>query len=243
MKRLIFTFAVLLAVAWDPVAAQQTKPRLSGVQRQLTGKVYSLSPIGEKKSEPKLIVSMEQTGKSDDTNDLGLFYLDLPPAYKSGEPVNLSIKKEGWRLPADGKVRIPYDLREIVEVELVPASPREFWTDARVENLIKSVAEKSAQQAAATDHPKKIDFGRHIKDWAVQYGFSVEQAEEEIARWRAEIEAKSNDYNNLGLVAFVKNDLGEAAKNFAAAFAQDSTQLEAWPKTHTYRSLILNEPF
>ncbi|MDZ7369071.1 MAG: hypothetical protein ONB43_24935 [candidate division KSB1 bacterium] len=233
MRQRFFSPALLLALMWSLAYPQQTIPRQSGVpaQRQLTGKVYSLSPTGEKKPEPNLIVIMEQTGKGDDTNDLGIFHLDLPPAFKSGESVNLSIKKEGWRLPADGKVRIPYDLREIVEVEIVPTSAAAFFTDARFVNFIKEVAEKSTRQAPAQGgETEKVDFGRYIKEWAVQYGFSAQQAKEEIDKWIAEIEAKSNDLNRLGLAAFAKKNFGEAAKNFEAAFAQDSTQLASAKK-------------
>lgn len=153
MRQRFFSPALLLALMWSLAYPQQTIPRQSGVpaQRQLTGKVYSLSPTGEKKPEPNLIVIMEQTGKGDDTNDLGIFHLDLPPAFKSGESVNLSIKKEGWRLPADGKVRIPYDLREIVEVEIVPTSAAAFFTDAPLSTSSK----KSRKNPPGKRPPKK----------------------------------------------------------------------------------------
>ncbi|RPI00186.1 MAG: hypothetical protein EHM72_09940 [Calditrichaeota bacterium] len=193
---------------------------------QIIGKVYSLSNTGEKKPESKLVVSMDQTGNSDDTNDQGIFYLDLPTGYRAGESVNLSISKKGWRLVADGRVRIPYDLREIIEIELIPVNQQEFWTEVRVANLIKTVADKSTQQEPLKSDSVQVDLSRYIKDWAVQYGFSAQQAKEEIDKWAAEIEAQSDNDQGLGLAAFAKKNFGQAAHYFETALQAKTAQME-----------------
>lgn len=211
---------IALALALGGSAAFAQAPRL------LKGKVYSLSASGEKVAEKKITVTFELTGNSDDTNDLGIFMLPLPPAYRASEPVKLAINKPGWRIPNDGNVRVPFDLeKDLAKVELVPSKPEEFWSEARVEDLIKTVAEKSVQQAPAKGEEEKIDFSRYIKDWAEKYGYSAQQAKEEIDKWIAEVEAAPNNDKQLGLAEFAKKNFGEAARHFEASATQKAALL------------------
>ena len=234
MKRLPFALVLLIvhaAVFAQPKPGPGTRPKSAA--RMLQVEVFHFGENGARKAEAGLFVTLKQNGASKQTNDLGQCRLELPEGYAAGEMVTLVIDKTDWRIryPLDGEARIPLDLKkEVVEVELLPIGSKLFWTNDRIEKFVRDLAAKSTQQAPAPNAEEKPDFVRFIKDWAVQYGFSAEQAKAEMDKWIAEIEAKSNDLNRLGLAAFAKKNFAEAAKNFEAAFAQDSTQLAAAKK-------------
>ncbi len=206
----------LLLLAWCAAAGAQAK-------RELRGKVFSLGENGEDIPE-KVLVTLEETGGSDDTNDLGIFFIALPAHLKAGHEVTLIVNKPGWRV-RDKKTPIPSDLNKTVEVELLPNDSKLFWTHGRIERFIRETAEKAKQQVNPAGQPEKIDFSRYLKDWAVQYGFSAPQAKEEIDKWIAEIEQKQDNFYQLGLAAFAKNNFGEAGKLFQESADAKASQL------------------
>jgi len=83
-------------------------------------------------------------------------------------------------------------------------------TDDRIEKFIADTAARAKEQISDEKEKQLPDFGRYIKEWATQYGFSVEEAQAEIERWVSEVQQKQDDFYKLGLAAF-------AEKNFARA--------------------------
>ena len=182
----------------------------------------------EKIPEVNITVALE-TGNTGNTNSLGVFRIFLKDIFKSGEKVTLVIDKPGWRIryPLEGEARIPADLdKEFVEVQLLPVGSKLFWTHDRIEKLVSDMAEKSKQQVTPEGRPETIDFSRYIKDWSVKYGFSAQQAKEEIDKWIAEIEATQNDLYKLGLAAFAKKNFGEASQLFNESAEYNAKKLE-----------------
>jgi tetratricopeptide (TPR) repeat protein len=116
--------------------------------------------------------------------------------------------------------------KELVEVQLLPVGSKLFWTHDRIEKLISDMAEKSKQQVTPEGRLETIDFSRYINDWSVKYGFSAQQAKEEIDKWIAEIEAIQNDLHKLGLAAFAKKNFGEASKLFNESAEHNAKKLE-----------------
>jgi tetratricopeptide (TPR) repeat protein len=112
------------------------------------------------------------------------------------------------------------------QVQLLPVRSKLFWTHDRIEKFISDMAEKSKQQVTPEGRPETIDFSRYIKDWSVKYGFSAQQAKEEIDKWIAEIEATQNDLYKLGLAAFAKKNFGEASKLFNESAEYNAKKLE-----------------
>jgi hypothetical protein len=156
---------------------------LSAQERWLRGKVVSIDEHEQRKPEVNITVTMLETGDADNTNSLGLFRIFLKNIFKPGEKVTLVIDKPDWRIryPLDGEARIPAELaKEFVEVQLLPVGSKLFWTHDRIEKFISDIAEKSKQQVTPEGRPETIDFGRYIKEWAVKYGFSAQQAKGEI---------------------------------------------------------------
>src|SRR5262249_53179921 len=190
------------------------------------GKVVHLGEHEEKVPEVNLTVTIEENGNSDTTTSQGMFRIVLPDIFKPGDKVTLRVDKDGWRiyLPVEGEIRIPADLRkEVVEVQLLPVGSKLFLSHNHLEKLFQDLAEKSKQQLTPDNKP--VDFSRAIKDWAVKYGFSAQQAKEEIDKWIAEVKANEDDPYKLGLAAFAEKNFRKASQLFNESAEQKTKQL------------------
>ncbi|MBX3334367.1 MAG: hypothetical protein KF876_09595 [Nitrospira sp.] len=184
--------------------------------RFLQGRVLLVGEHDELKPLAGQDVVLIESGDSARTKEGGRFRLFLKDIFKSGTRVTLSVKKKDWRIqyPLDGEARVPDDLdKELVDIRLLPVGSKKFWSADRIEKFIRDTAEKSKEQVRLEGKPQEIDFSRYIKDWAGQYGFSVQQAKAEIDKWVAESE-KKNDLYQLGLAAYAKKNFGQAGKLF-----------------------------
>jgi tetratricopeptide (TPR) repeat protein len=213
------TVASLFLLLACPLAAQPA--------RELRGQVFHLGENGEKISEPGLIVTLVETGATDDANDQGIFRLPLPPAFQLGDSITISIDKPGWRIrfPLDGEARIPR-ATEILPVELLPVGSKLFWTNDRIEKLLRDASEHSKQEEKRDGGAPSLDLGREIKEWAVKYGFGAQEARDEIDRWIAEVEAAHEDDYQKGLAAFAKQQFDVAAERCRNSAAWRIRQLE-----------------
>jgi len=176
---------------------------------------------------PEINVTVSMHGiHATTTNALGRFRLPLPDIFKVGTEVLLHVDKPGWRIqrPPEGKTRIPADLHnDIVDVLLLPVDTKLFWSHTRIEHAIADLAEKSTQPLTP-DH-KLADFSRYIEDWAAKYGFSFQQAQEEIVQWITEVQANQDDLSTLGIAAFAEKDFRKASQLFNAAAMQKEQRL------------------
>jgi tetratricopeptide (TPR) repeat protein len=202
--------------------------------RELRGQVFHLGENGEKVYESGLVVKWLETGSSRETNDQGLFRLPLPPAFRPGAKVTLSIDKPKWRIryPLDGETLVPASPDDTIKVELLPAGSRLFWTNDRIEKFIQDTAERAKRDAqpkpreSGATASQGLDFGRYIKEWAVRYGFTPQDVQKEIDRWIAETEANQDDVYKLGLAAFAKKQFADAARHFHESADWDARQIE-----------------
>ena len=213
------------AYATAPIPAQ-TQVRTN---RVLHGKVVKLR---EGSSDPvaNANVTLEQSGKMVTTNSAGLFFMPLPAELLAGEEIRFNIDVPGYAVfePAEGRSRIPYDLRkDIVVFGLLPKGSPRFFSHEHLTMLLKGAAEKSTEQVREQGQGKADpDLSRYLKDWAVQYGFGVEQVEAEVDRWIAEVEKKQDIYE-LGLAAFAKKNFKEAGNLFQESAQQKERKLLA----------------
>jgi tetratricopeptide (TPR) repeat protein len=179
----------------------------------LRGKVMLVGAHHELMPAEGVMVTLEETGDSERTKAGGLFNLPLPDAFGAGERITVQVDKEGWRIqyPLDGELRVsePTD-RGRVAIRLLPLGSKKWWSDDRIEKFIADIAVRAKEQIGGEKEKQTPDFGRYIKEWATQYGFSVEEAWAEIERWVSEVQQKQDDLYKLGLAAF-------AEKNFARA--------------------------
>ncbi|MCK5231738.1 MAG: hypothetical protein KAR13_15805, partial [Desulfobulbaceae bacterium] len=114
----------------------------------------------------------------------------------------------------------------IVEVRLLPTGSKLFWTDDRIEKMIADFAEKPKEQVKSEGRPEDINFGRYIKEWALQYGFSAEEVKREIDKWIAEVNEKGNDFYKLGLAAFANKNFSKAVELFQNSADLKEKQLQ-----------------
>src|SRR5712691_11871802 len=207
----MYRCVVLSVLLWVLVPAS-----LWAQERWLLGEVIHIGENGEKIPEVNVTVIMNLRDRYN-TDSRGVFRIFLPKAFKAGEKVRLDVEKPEWRIqyPLDGEMQIPDDPQKtLVEVRLLPVGSKLFWTHDRIEKFIQDVAEKAKQQVTPDGKPEQLDFSRYVKEWAVKYGFSVQQAKAEIDAWIADVEKNQNDLYTLGLAAFARKNFGEASKLF-----------------------------
>jgi tetratricopeptide (TPR) repeat protein len=195
--------------------------------RELRGMVVHLGAHDEKVPEVNLTVTIRENGNSHTTNSQGMFRIVLPEKFKPGDKVTLLVDKPDWRihLPVEGETRVPADLRDVVEVSLLPVGSPLFLSPAHLEKLVQDIAEKSKQQL--TPENKPVDFTVSIKDYAVKFGFSIEQVQEELTRWKTEVKETSNDLYKLGLAAFLEKNFPKASQLSNQAGTQQEQRLAA----------------
>ncbi len=185
-------------------------------ERWLSGQVVFVGEHDELKPAVGVSVALKELGgEPSRTKAHGLFSIVLPSALKAGDPLTLSVEAKDWGIqyPLDGEIVVPGDLeKQLVEVRLLLVGSKKFWSADRIEKFIRDTADKAKAQVKVDGKPREIDFSRYIKEWAVQYGFSAQQAKEEIDRWVAETEQKQDDLLKLGLAAYARKNFGEASK-------------------------------
>jgi len=175
-------------------------------------------------------VTIRENGNTDTTTSQGMFRIVLPENFKPGDKVTLLVDRPDWRihLPVEGETRVPADLRDVVEVSLLPVGSMLFLSPAHLEKLVQDIAEKSKQQL--TPENKPVDFTASIKDYAVKFGFSLAQVQEELTKWHGEVQATSQDLYKLGLAAFLEKNFPKASQLSKQAGTQQEQRLAAIAK-------------
>ncbi|MCP4696430.1 MAG: hypothetical protein GY862_06240 [Gammaproteobacteria bacterium] len=190
---------------------------LPATARNLRGEVTLRNADGEATPVANAVISLKETGDSTRSKTGGEFRLFLPakPRFAPGCRVTLKVDKDGSCVlhPYDGTVLLPADEYKIIPVRLLP-SGEGLQSESCIEKLIADIAEKSKEQITHHGESEDIDFSRYIKDWAVQYGFSAEQAKAEIDQWVAEVQAHQDDFYKLGLAAYAEKNFPKAARLF-----------------------------
>jgi hypothetical protein len=185
-------------------------------------------------------VTIDETGDSGKTKAGGLFRIALPDRLKTRGSVTLSVSKPGWviQYPLDGETPIPTNLDTLVHIRLLPKGSKKLWSADRIEKFIRDTAEKAKTQVkpdTPKEQPVSIEFGRYIKEWAGQYGFTPQQAKAEIDKWVGEVEEKQEDFYRLGLAEYYKKNFhkayelaSESGERHAKAYEQKTQEAERY---------------
>ena len=226
MKRVVATGALICLVLSAPLRAQV---------QVLRGEVLLVGEEGETTPAARVEVTVKETGGSDVADGQGLFRITLSQAFKPGRRVTIGVDKSGWRIwhPPEGKTPIPEDL---LTIRLLPKGSKKFWTDEFIETFIESTAEQAKLQTrleVQQGKPEPVDFGPMIKDWATEYGFTPEEAKEQIDKWVAEVQENEGDFYRLGLAAFAEKNFGKAGELFSEAGRNSAKQLAAVVRQET----------
>ena len=207
MKKLFCLVSLLLLLAIPDLSYGE----------HLKGRVVLIDKHDKTSPAEGIDVTLEETGDTVRTKAQGLFRMFIPDIFRAGETVTFLVAKAGYCIyyPLEGEHPIPADLKKnVVEIRLLPVGSKKFWSEDRIENFIKTLAEKSKEQIRPHGSPQDIDFSKAIKEWAVKYGFSAEQAKSEIDKWVAETKSKENDFHKLGLAAFAEKEFDKAESLF-----------------------------
>jgi tetratricopeptide (TPR) repeat protein len=228
MTRAAQVFGRLLIVCGAVLCLGLVMPSGAQAKRELRGIVYLLGPQDELQPVTNTDVWVEETGDRDVTTAAGSFRFHLPDLFRPGDTVTLHIKMEDYQIlyPYGGRVRIPAAPRkDLVRLRLDKKGSHRFMNHEAFALLMEQVANESKEQVKTEDGPQEVDLGRYLKDWAVKYGFGIEEVRAELDKWAAEIEATSDDFYKLGLAAFYKKNFGEAAEKFTRSAQEHERQL------------------
>jgi tetratricopeptide (TPR) repeat protein len=200
-------------------------------QRELLGKLVkgddqSRTPVGN------VSVSLDEDGSHDITKDGGLFHLFLSDALKPGVEVTITVTMPGYAVyePPGGKLIVPVDLIHRKEIQLLSKGSPKFLSDAQLRALVERTARESSRSAVQPDTKQPPDLSRYLKDWAVHYGFSVDQVQAEVSRWASEVESRKSSAYDLGLAAFARKNFIEAHDRAMEAAAEEEGSLASLQK-------------
>jgi len=199
---LILSFAVM------PSGAAYAK-------RELRGKIYMVGEKDEDIPSKNTTIRIEESDDSDVSTDTAAFRLFIKDHYKTDETVTLKVEKPGYQIwqPVAGKVRIPANLENYHEkVRLDKLGSHRFMTNQAFAMLIENAARESTKTVSKSD--EKPDLSRYLKEWAVKYGFGIDDVKTEMDKWAADIEKRQDNLYELGLAAFYRKNFKEADEKF-----------------------------
>jgi tetratricopeptide (TPR) repeat protein len=195
---------------------------------EMRGTVYILGEKDECVPAKNTSVRIEETKGSDVTTDDGGFRISLPDVFKPGDPVTLFVDKPGYQIwdPLEGEIPIPTDpLKNPIIIKLDKLGSHRFFSKMQFEWFIRKISDDAKAQVKEKDPNDQIDFTRYLKDWAVKYGFGINEVRAELDKWADEIEANEMDYHKLGLAAFYRKQFGKAAEEFTRSGEQHNQKL------------------
>lgn len=200
-------------------------------QRELLGKLVT----GDDQSRTpvdNVSISLDEDGSHDLTKDGGLFRLFLADSLKPGVEVTITVTMPGYAVyePPGGKLTVPVDLIHPIEIQLLPKGSPKFLSDAQLRAFIERTAKESSRPAAQPNDKQPPDLSRYLKDWAVEYGFSVDQVQAEVNRWASEVKSKKSSAYDLSLAAFARKNFGEAHDHAMEAAAEEEDRLAVLQK-------------
>ncbi|WP_353061940.1 hypothetical protein RBB77_11550 [Tunturibacter psychrotolerans] len=195
-------------------------------QRELLGKLVKGDDQSRTPAD-NVAVSLDEDGSHDVTRDGGLFHLFLSDALKPGVEVTISATIPGFAIyePPGGKLTVPMDLVHRKEIQLLPKGSLKFLSDVQVRAFVERTAKESSRATSLPNVKEPPDLSRYLKDWAVQYGFGVDQVKSEVNRWASEVESKKSDNYDLSLAAFAKKNFNEAHDKAMEAAADEENRL------------------
>ena len=236
MKKAFILIIVLFGLICTPLTG--------ATERFLQGRVLLVGDHDELTPLVGQDVLIQQSGDSARTKEGGRFRLFLPNHFQAGSKITLGVEKAEWRIqyPLEGEVIIPDALEKaLIDIRMLPVGSKKFWSHDRMEKFIQDIAEKVKQQVQPQGKPQDIDLSRYIKEWALRYGFSVQQAKAEIDKWATEVEQQNDPYQ-LGLAAFARKNFDEASQFFAQS-AQQKAQAyqQALVEAEQYRADMVRD--
>ncbi len=198
----------------------------------LVGRLVDVSrrpPAPVSRAKVKVLYTRQEAVTKTD----GLFQFTLPPAMVPGSEVQIEVEAGNLRvyLPRNGMLTVPAPGAKLVEVQLLPAGSKLFLEPAAIEALLTEISKPPL-------NPERTDSGRSAKreprvqrflrQWAADYGFSLEDVEREVKAWGDQIRGKREDASvrQRGLAEFQAQHFDRAAALFQESASAEATVLD-----------------
>jgi tetratricopeptide (TPR) repeat protein len=209
----------LLAPASEPARGQHA-------DRELHGELFSIEK-GEQNPTflPGVRVTVREFGNSALTNDQGRFRIPLPAAVLPGQEVTLRHDKTGYAIcsPLFGKQLVPALPTTVVEIRMLPAGSKLFWTHERIEEFLTRTADESAKQFKGP-HGGETDLSPYIQELGRHYGFTPDEIRREIGQWMETARTDLTDFRKQGMVAFAEKNFRLAGEHFGRSADEQARQ-------------------
>jgi hypothetical protein len=184
--------------------------------------------------EPIPNVKITALGANPTTSDsFGNFTLDFS-GKDPGYTVTITVIKSGYtvvnreslvlNLPAPS--RVDEAVVAVVLCQERDYEQRRHQYDVFIAGGVEYVASKSKEQVSPNGDPSKTNFEPYIKEWASQYGLSVEQAPAEVEKWAAEVQQRRDSVSDLALAEFINKHFDKAKDLFRRSAQQTEQELE-----------------
>ncbi len=223
MTRQAVIVALSLACLCPGATAQQKRELKGEVVTELSGERVQYHAGVE--------VRLKGHGLKTDTNSDGEFRLGLPDALSPGIGVTLKVDKPNYAVyrPYRGHIVVKADLSQLVTINILPLGHPLFKSPQEIEKWADEIREKAKEQVGKEGKFEKVDLGRYIKEWALDYGFTPEEALVYVQAWIKEVE-KNRDPLKRAKAEFLKENFALAGDLFAEAVTLRKARLERLKK-------------
>lgn len=196
-------------------------PQAEGQTKQPRFLRGTLVMIGEVKDSKQPITNTTVTARNVGnaiTTDSGEFKIQLPTAFGIGKPVTLAIDKPGYVIhyPLSGKVFLPDDEFDLIEVQMLPEGSKLLWTDRRIERFLEESAEKASSELRPANVPRD-NLAKYVLAFGQEYGFTEKEVVIALREWAAKAKEDATDFRQVGLAAFAEGKFEEAAPSLVKA--------------------------
>ena len=181
----------------------------------------------------KATVTLLNTSQETITDENGRFQFSLPASLPPGSEVQIAIKAGNLRiyLPSNGVLTVSASGARPLEIQLLPAGSKLFLEPAAIEALLAQaakpplVAERRNSEQQEESQPR---LRRFLEQWAVNYGFGLEDVEREVKAWGDQVRANREkaSVRQRALAEFQAQRFAEAAALFEESATAEAAALD-----------------
>jgi tetratricopeptide (TPR) repeat protein len=159
------------------------------------------------------------------TTDSGEFKVDLPPSYKPGDAVILSVA--GWvvlqpYVGSRGRTYLPNAASEEIEVIVAKSGDESLLSTEQIGSIVKeSIQSVMSRNASDVSNPPSNANDAFLSQRAQEIGFSVEQLKHAIGQWTRSVESPFEK----GLAASYEGRYPEAIRSMSESIQASEEQL------------------
>jgi tetratricopeptide (TPR) repeat protein len=160
----------------------------------------------------------------------GLVQLRLPPTFGPGSELKNSVTYKDLviHVPLNGDVTVPKDANKVVTVLLGPKGDPSLLARSGGQIVAACIRQQDLTLGLSGKDQQEPKLTRYIRQWASEYGYSVEQVQAEVQRWAEEVQRNraSSSLELQAQAAYAKREFEKAADLFNDAKSNALGRLE-----------------